>query len=173
MKSAADTTARSIQAAVLTWLLPGAGHYRLGHRGLAAVYFCAISFCYFTGVAVGGVKTSVNPLANHWLFLAEMGAGGYTGAFYLLNNAVGPSPAVFATNETMNRLPTDEITRYVSFYPESDVSQIYLAVAGLLNLLAIFDVLARAQTGGDPVFAHESAAAGRATGSVSAARGGP
>ena len=36
---------------------------------------------------------------------------------------------------------------YMSYYPESDVAQIYLATAGLLNLLVILDAISRAQTG--------------------------
>lgn len=138
-----------VQAGVLAWILPGAGHYFLGHRGLALVLFVAISFAYGTGLAVGGVKNSVNPRVNRWLFLAELGVGGYTIAGYVVSN----------------RLPihdAKELSPYVSFYPESDVAQIYLAVGGLLNLLAILDALARAQTGGLPVFYHELAGDGQA-----------
>ncbi len=137
-----DPTIRTFQAGILAWLLPGAGHFFLGHRGIAAVFFVAISFAYGTGLAVGGVKNSVNPTANRWLFLAELGIGGYPTVGYLVSNALpdyGPK----------------ELSPYVSFYPEADVAQIYLAIGGLLNLLAILDALTRAQTGGLPVFYHE------------------
>jgi hypothetical protein len=139
------STTCTLQAGILAWLLPGAGHFYLGHRGLAAVFFIAITFAYGAGLAIGGVKNSVNPRVNHWLFLAEVGIGSYTTVGYLVSNA----------------LPTygpKELSPYVSFYPESDVAQIYLAVGGLLNLLAIFDALTRAQTGGLPVFYHEAPA---------------
>lgn len=142
MKHEGDPTIRMVQAGVLAWLLPGAGHFFLGHRGLAAVFFVAISFAYGTGLAVGGVKNSVNPQANRWLFLAELGVGGYTTLGYVVSNSLpdyGPK----------------ELSPYASFYPESDVAQIYLAIGGLLNLLAILDALTRAQTGGLPVFYHE------------------
>lgn len=134
-----------VQAGILAWLLPGAGHFFLGHRGIAAVFFVAISFAYGTGLAVGGVKNSVNPQANRWLFLAELGIGGYTSVGYIASISLpdyGPK----------------ELSPYASFYPESDVAQIYLAIGGLLNLLAILDALTRAQTGGLPVFYHEMAA---------------
>jgi hypothetical protein len=136
-----------LQAGILAWILPGAGHFYLGHRGIALVFFIAISFAYGTGLAVGGVKNSVNPRVNHWLFLAEIGVGGYTTAGYFVSNA----------------LPTyspDELSPYVGFYPDSDVAQIYLAAGGLLNLLAILDALTRAQTGGLPVFYQEMASGG-------------
>lgn len=136
-----DTTTRMLQAGILAWICPGAGHFFLGHRGLAAVFFIAISFAYGTGLAVGGAMNSVNPRANHWLFLAEIGVGGYTTAGY-------------AVSSYLQANWPDDIN-LMSFYPESDVAQIYLAVGGLLNLLAILDALARAQTGGMPVFYHE------------------
>ncbi len=142
MKSQPDRTTRTIQAGILAWLLPGAGHFFLGQRGIAWVFFITISFAYGTGLAIGGVKNSVNPRENRWLFLAELGIGGYTGIGYVVSN----------------RLPDyseKELSPYVSFYPESDVAQIYLAIGGLLNLLTILDALMRAQTAGMPVFAHE------------------
>lgn len=144
MKRQPDSTTRMFQAGILAWLLPGAGHFFLGQRGIAVVFFVAISFAYGTGLAVGGVKNSVNPRTNRWLFLAELGIGGYTSVGYVVSNSLpdyGPK----------------ELSPYASFYPESDVAQIYLAIGGLLNLLAILDALTRAQTGGLPVFYHEMA----------------
>ena len=137
-----NSTTRVLQTGVLAWILPGAGHFYLGHRGLAAVFFVAITFAYGTGLAIGGVKNSVNPRVNRWLFLAEIGIGGYTTVGYFVSNA-------------LPTYPPNELSPYVSFYPQSDVAQIYLAVGGLLNLLAILDALTRAQTGGLPVFHTE------------------
>jgi len=140
-KRGPDVTTRMLGAGILAWLLPGAGHYALGQRGLAAVFFAAITFAYGTGLAIGGVRDSVNPKTNHWLFLAEIGVGSYT-------------LAGFAGSAYVMRTAPDDVN-LMSFYPGSDVAQIYLAVGGLLNLLAILDALARAQTGGLPVFHHE------------------
>ena len=132
--------ARTLQAGILAWILPGAGHFALGHRGLGLVFFSAISFTYFTGVAVGGLYTSVNPQENRWLFLAEMGAGGYTTAFFFWSSSIHGPPG------------RDTPPEYASFFPDSDVAQIYLAAAGLLNVLAVLDALSRAQTGGLPTY---------------------
>lgn len=156
-----------IQAGILAWILPGAGHYFLGHRGLAVVFFVAISFAYGTGLAIGGVKKSVNPYLNRWLFLAELGTGGYTTVGYIVGNAAGGIDARMTDAIAHKKRPfsdlspadreklEDRLAPYMSYYPESDVAQIYLAVGGLLNLLAILDALTRAQTGGLPVFFHE------------------
>lgn len=162
-----DPTARAIAAGLLAWLIPGAGHALLGQRRYALILFVAISFPYLTGAAIGGVKSSVNPYLNKWLFLAELGCGGYTGPAFLLADRVGGLSAR-QTAEILNRsgpvagMPPaqrqaleDKLLPYVSFYPASDVAQIYLAVAGLLNVLAILDAIARALTGNRPVFYHE------------------
>jgi hypothetical protein len=161
-----DTTGKAVQAGLLTWLVPGAGHYLLGHRKLAVVFFLAISIPYLAGLAVGGVTNFVNPRTNRWLFLAELGVGGYTLPGYLISQSVeggilkemglervpGPSAPADIRDEWLRRRAV-----YVAYYPESDVAQIYLATAGLLNLLAILDAIARAQTGGLPTYHGELA----------------
>lgn len=134
---------KSLPAAILAWLIPGAGHYYLGYRRLAATFFLAISVPFLAGLLMGGIKTCIDPKGNSWLFAAEICVGGYTLA------GVGVS-------SMMGVIPEEKLTQYYSFYPTSEVAQIYLSVAGLLNILAILDVLMRAQTGGLPVFYHET-----------------
>lgn len=151
--------ARTMQAAILAWILPGAGHFFLGHRGLGAVFFVAISFPFWTGVALGGVKDSVNPRTNKWLFLAEMCSGGYTTVCFIASNQiVAKIDALPKAQQAKARVA------YTSYFPESDVAQIYLATAGLLNLLAVLDALARAQNGGLPTFTQEAPASSGAGG---------
>ncbi len=147
---------KMIQAGVVAWLIPGGGHFILGHRALAVVFWAAISFAFIAGLAFGGLKNSVNPYTNRWLFLAEMGAGGYTVVSYVANLTIGEvKPQDLATQQLRDKIPPDTYVKYVSFYPASDVAQIYLAAAGLLNLLAILDALTRAQTGGLPTYYRE------------------
>ena len=142
MKSQTKGSDRTVIAGVLAWLVPGAGHYYLGHRGFAAVFFAAITFAYVVGALIGGVKANINPQANGFLFAAEALVGGYT--------AIG-----FGICQMIGTVPVDKLTQYVAYYPASDVAQVYLAVAGLLNVLAVLDALSRAQTGGLPVYHHE------------------
>jgi hypothetical protein len=152
-----DSTVRSVQAGVLSWIVPGAGHYLLGHRGLAIVFFVAVTFPYVTGLALGGILDSVNPRTNKWLFLSELGVGGYTVPCALMSQRI---ELYAASHESVNRAD------FMSFYPGSEVAIIYLATAGLLNLLVILDAISRAQTGGLPTF-HRDPAPGETAGGSS------
>lgn len=143
MPTPTDKTARMVQAGILSWVVPGLGHWVLGHRGLAIVFFLAISFPFWTGALVGGAKYSINPGENPWLFLAELGAGGYSAIGLLISGTI--------------QVTTQNIAQIKAFYPESDVAQIYLSTAGLLNLMVILDALTRAQTGGLPTYHRELA----------------
>ena len=144
-------TAKTIQVGLLAWIIPGAGHWLLGQRGLAIAFFLAISLPYATGLAIGGVKNFASPTANRWLFLAELPIGGYTVPAYFASQAVERKVRALGGNVNL--------TEYVAYYPGSDVAQIYLAAAGLLNILAILDALARAQTSGLPTFHRHLTAA--------------
>jgi hypothetical protein len=167
-----DTTAKSIQAGLLTWILPGLGHYLLGHRALGVVLFIAITVPYALGLAIGGVVNSVNPRTNKWLFLAELGVGGYTVPGYMVTQNIErnllkdlklsgvPLRTGHARNPAYEEW-TAARSKYVSYYPASDVAQIYLATAGLLNLLAILDAISRAQNAGLPTFYRELPSAAR------------
>jgi hypothetical protein len=161
-------TGRMIQAGLLTWILPGLGHYRLGHRGLGIVFFIAITLPYATGLAFGGIKNCVNPWSNRWLFVAEMGTGGYTSVSLLVNRNVGDlDPRQLEDPKFLNTVSPElreNYLKYMSYYPESDVAQIYLATAGLLNVLAILDAITRAQTGGLPTYYRELAQSSQAAG---------
>lgn len=141
-----DPLELGVKAGLLAWLIPGGGHWLAGHRGLAHAYFWSITFAYVVGMLVGGAKGSVDPHDNGWLFLAELGIGAYTVIFWVISNLI-PT------------LPVYQYSPYLSIYPEADISMIYLSVAGLLNVLAILDAIARTQSDGLPVFQNEPKAA--------------
>jgi hypothetical protein len=163
---ASNATAKAIQAGVLSWLVPGAGHYLLGHRGLGIVCFVAVTFAYCIGLAFGGVVSSVNLKTNGWLFLAELGTGGYTLPALVVSRSAEGKVLAEANLASVPDQQTDRdrydaylraATRlgYMSYYPESDMATIYLATAGLLNVLVVLDAISRAQTGGLPTFHRE------------------
>lgn len=161
-----------IQTAVVGWLVPGGGHFVAGQRRLGWVFFAAISFLFFGGLVLGGMKNLVNPTTNRWLFMAEMGIGGYTIPLYIINHTGGEiRPEDLARLDYLQNVDPQLYLKYVSPYPAADVAYIYLVVAGLLNVLAILDALTRMQTGGLPTYYREISRANEAK--TSSQAGGP
>jgi FtsH-binding integral membrane protein len=109
-------------AASLAWLIPGAGHWYLGDRKRAVIYFVAITLTFGIGILIGGAFSTVNLQSNTAWFFAEIFAGGYT----LLSLALGNLPGAAS-----------------SYGKTLDLATIYAGVAGLLNLLVIFDAMDR------------------------------
>ena len=126
-------------AAILAWLIPGLGHIFLGHKVRGVIFLVVITFTFWTGVAVGGVKCvdPYKPVQQHstaheqrgrarsWWFFAQIMNGGYAVATHAIGlHAEGAS--------------------YLS-WPSGDIASVYTGVAGLLNLLIIIDALVRAE----------------------------
>jgi hypothetical protein len=134
-------------AALLAWLVPGLGHWYQGRRGKAAVYFVCIMGLYVVGQMMGDWKVVVwrwvDPrvdferfslwyLCQFWVGLAALPALiQSTLAHYHLPPILGG----FLAEPPMNELR--------GLYPRlsqvAEVGTIYTAVAGLLNVLAVFD----------------------------------
>ena len=120
-------------AGFLAWLVPGLGHIYLGHRGRGLICLVTIVVTFWTGVAIGGVQSTVAPKARKLWFVAQLGTGGNTLAAYALHYRVNPETA------RASRLSV------FSHWSSADVGVHYTGVAGLLNLLVIFDAVARAE----------------------------
>jgi TM2 domain-containing membrane protein YozV len=110
-------------AAFLGWLLPGLGHVVLGRPGKGLSYFVVIGGAYGLGLVLTeglGVSYARHPV---WLAAQAWLAG----------------PTVLAAWLTKDL----EVVRRIPLF---DVGQLYLAVAALLNLVAIADALGIADT---------------------------
>lgn len=127
---------RIVLAAVLGWLLPGLGHIFIGERTRGIVFLVVICLTYWSGVAIGGVRSVVNPQEHKLWFMAQMCTGGNTLAAVGLGK-VAPD----RHDDDGNLIPP------VDHWIGVDVGIHYTGVAGLLNLLVILDVILRA----DPV----------------------
>ncbi len=115
---------------MLAWLVPGAGHWYLGLRARGIIIFVTVAVLFWSGVAFGGLRTTVDPQGNtHW-FLGEICTGG---------NAI----VALAINRGMS-WQGDEGR---SWGKGRDIGLVYAGVAGLLNLLCIFDAIVRSITG--------------------------
>jgi hypothetical protein len=129
-------------AGILAWIIPGLGHIYLGHRTRGLVLLVTITATFWTGVAIGSVQGTVDPTERRLWFLAQMGTGG---------NAI----SAFALNQITTRaVRADNRKPVVTNWVAAEVGVHYTGVAGLLNVLVIFDAVGRA----DPTRSRKSRA---------------
>ena len=111
--------------ALLAWVIPGAGHLYLGLRKRAVLLFIAIELTYFLGLYIGTIRV-VDPAHSMFWFVAQIFAG--------LNTIVTRLWAV-------NLASSNTELAYDWSY---NMAVLYTGLAGLLNLLAVFDSVIRA-----------------------------
>lgn len=136
-----------LKAAFLAWLIPGLGHFYQGRTGKGILYAACILGLYVTGMLMGEGKVVywrwVNPLNNPEKFCLY-----YIGQFFVGLPAL---PALIQS--TLTRYGHDPI--FLGFMAEPtqivlnnlqarlgklvEIGTIYTTVAGLLNVLAIYD----------------------------------
>ena len=110
-------------AGVLAWLIPGLGHWYLGLKGRCAVFFFAINFTFWSGMIIGGLRSTIDPHTNTAWFFAQICAGLNTVISFMLSSMTAAMP---------------------SYGKTLDLAIIYTSIAGLLNVLVIFDAMVRA-----------------------------
>ncbi len=119
-------------AGLLTWAIPGLGHFLIGDRARGLIFLVTISATFWTGVAIGGVVDTVDPRKHKLWFVAQICTGGNTLAAVAVHNRVVRAKS--ARGEVLS----------TSHWGSVDVGVHYSGVAGLLNLLVILDAIARA-----------------------------
>ena len=150
----------------LAWLVPGSGHVYVGHVGRGVIVFLAISALFWSGVAVGGVMT-VDYESERWWFVAEMctGVHGLVGwqrqkrvyeqldselakdddGFMDAVGRVGPAGYGQVRRAYLDELLAEQDLALVA--PGGTVARAYAGVAGMLNILCIFDAMMLALMG--------------------------
>ena len=119
-------------AGVLAWALPGLGHWYIGERGRGVIFMAVIALTFWSGVAIGGVKNTVNPNDRSLWFLGQVCAGVHPLAALLWGRQIEIPPDANQAD-------------WIAFGQAEDISVIYTAIAGMLNILIILDVLVRAE----------------------------
>lgn len=117
--TAADTVggARAATAAVLAWLIPGAGHFYLGRRRRAGLFFLLITGSVLLGASLDGkLQTTFQGLLDSLATVASVGTGL---AYFALRFLLGH---------------TGEISSAGYEYGGA-----FLLTAGLMNLLLVID----------------------------------
>jgi TM2 domain-containing membrane protein YozV/DNA-directed RNA polymerase subunit RPC12/RpoP len=159
-------------AGLLAWIVPGLGHLYLGHRARGITILVVITSTFWCGVAIGGVKSTVDLKENRIWFLAQICTGGQAIAATIWSSRLAPvvyecptchselagKPTVGTVCPSCQHRFTakDDIRQLrLAFWPQVDIAIVYTGIAGLLNLLAILDAIARAEI--EPLVRREMA----------------
>jgi hypothetical protein len=133
-------------AAVLAWLVPGAGHYYQQRYLKSAVFFVCIVTTFVIGISVSGgrcVYASWNSTEVRWQFVLQSGIGlpALPAAYqwWLVKNNKEP---LFRGAMT-GPLSTNDLDDWNKATASGfDMGTLYTMVAGLLNILVVFDAYA-------------------------------
>lgn len=150
-------------AAVLALLVPGAGHIYIGRVKRGLIIFLTITATFWAGIAMGGVMTC-DVRYERWWFAAEMltGVNGVVGwhrqnqVYRDLDRDIPSQPGPRGQRPSDPRMAVDSYlvdNEIALVYPVDIAARAYAGVAGLLNLLCVFDAATLALmgvTGEDP-----------------------
>lgn len=123
-----------IVPAVATWLVPGLGHYLLGQKARCLILAVSILGLWLAGLVIGGI--SVIDREQHM-------------AWFIGQVFVSPSIVVDGYHQYLrNRqiggpMPDDDPMYEPSYGRMHEQGTLYTALAGMLNILAIMDVIYR------------------------------
>lgn len=125
-----------ILAPILGWLIPGFGHWSLGYRRRGRLIALGVLGIYLLGLLIGGVGV-INRQTGFWWYCGQVFVGPATPIVdYWV--AKHPEPAD----------PADDpgyVYAVPSFAKVNEVGTLYTTLAGLLNLIAILDVIFKAR----------------------------
>ncbi len=153
-------------AAFLAWIWPGAGHIYQGRYGKAMLYMSCILVIYFWGLAMGEghvVYASFRPNDMRYQFLLQAAVGLPAMPAVLQRFAADSQPPLFFGLMAPPQGPVEEQIHdqkaawhdQAGFYFE--LGTLFTMVAGLLNILAIYDAYS------GPVFGPPNARSNQAT----------
>lgn len=140
-------------ALFLAWLIPGAGHAYIGRMKRGLIIFVTIGATFWAGVAFGGVMT-VDYQNERWWFAAEMltGIHGLVGwhlqqkvyTEFAADSNIGLPPPMQSNDRVRWNVYLDQRLANENLalvHPTDTVARAYAGVAGLLNLMCVFDAV--------------------------------
>ena len=161
-----------IVAALLAWLIPGLGHWYQGRRAKAVLFFVCIMGLFAYGVYLGGgtrqdpngqkrflgygraVYVSMQKDDLRLYYLSQIGVGlpafpalfqayqmNHNRAVILWGFMAPPKPVQPRANDPNEDQPTAHDLNYL-LNRDLELATIFTAVAGLLNVLVIYDAWA-------------------------------
>lgn len=115
-------------AAILAWIFPGLGHWVLGQRVRAVRVMIGLWLLIIGGLLIGGLDAVDRKRDNLW-FLVQMGCGPVT------------LVADVANQQLLKSQPEIEQYSTRGLGHINSVGTLYVALAGLMNLIVILDAL--------------------------------
>ncbi len=149
-------------AGFLAWVVPGLGHCYLGHHIRGVIIMVVLAITFWTGVAIGGVKSTIDPQENRIWFIAQLctGVHALTATIWSQHldtythqcpnckaQFVGRPDRIRNCPQCGQPIRPHEVTvkHRLAFWPQVDIAVVYSGIAGLLNVLVILDAIARAE----------------------------
>ena len=126
----AERPAAAFIAVVCAWLLPGLGHIVLGQRARGGRIMAGALFLIFSGMLIGGVD-SVDRVDDRLWFYAQA----VNGPIVLVADAVN--------QRYVKHLPPERQLDTKGLGRANEMGTLFIALAGLMNLAVIFDVVSR------------------------------
>jgi hypothetical protein len=129
-------------AAFLAWLLPGAGHFYQQRYLKSAIFFIAIMSTFGLGMLVGGGRCVYASWTSEWrlqyVLQAGIGLPAMPAAYQAYRQSKGQLPALngFMAPPASPAVLSDWNAETSSGF---DMGTLYTMIAGLLNILVVFD----------------------------------
>ena len=144
-------------AVIAAYLLPGMGHIIIGRPVRGIIVMVMVAATFWSGLAIGGVMT-IDPQEQRWWFIGQMVTGVHglyawhrQAAVYKEALAEAYQDPDFKSMPAPQRMAPGQIDPYVAKHlaqrgialvpPVDTPARAYTGVAGMLNLMCIFDVL--------------------------------
>ncbi len=136
---AAAPAAWNLDAAAAAWLLPGLGHVLLGERARGLTIGIAIGLLWVAGLLIGGVGV-IDARDNRIAFAGQMIVAPSIAVQLIKGYTLTPTTAEGLEPATKTGIEPPYVMSFNRVYEHGSL---YTALAGMLNLLAIIDVLYR------------------------------
>ena len=117
-----------VGAVILGWILPGMGHFSIGHRRRGLLIMSGVIFLVFCGVLVGGIDAVDHKNDGLW-FIAQVWCGPIVVGIDLMNQVWVAS------------LPMPQRATLVGLSHANEIGTLFIAMAGLMNFVVLLDVL--------------------------------
>jgi hypothetical protein len=134
-------------AALLAWLVPGLGHFYQGRTVKGIVFLLCLCGTFFYGLYLGGghvVYMKWDDDERHLSYFAQIGAGALAlpglVQWIRANRGAGPLPLLGSFQAPPKKAELDAYHKKLGRWWE--IGTVYTMLAGLLNVLVIYDAFA-------------------------------